>query len=82
MEKQITVIIPATGDEAEARDAAIQPGTTAADVLRAADKNPQEWQLQLKRGEGFVSLSGRDDVHRQVQDGEKVYAVPKDIVVG
>jgi hypothetical protein len=80
--KQVTVIIPGAGDEAEARDAAIQPGTTAADVLRAAQKDPQNWQLQLKRGEGFVSLSGKDDVHQQVQDGEKVYAVPKDIVVG
>jgi len=82
MEKQIIVIIPGTGDEAEARDAAILPGTTAADVLRAAQKDPQDWQLQLKRGEGFISLSGRDDVHQQVQDGDKVYAVPRNIVVG
>ncbi|MFQ5859207.1 MAG: hypothetical protein ACE5LU_26705 [Anaerolineae bacterium] len=82
MEKTITLIIPGAGDEAEARDAPIGPGTTAADILRAAGKDPQNWQLQLKRGDGFVSLSGQDDVHKQVENGEKVFAVPKDIVVG
>jgi hypothetical protein len=82
MEKRITLIIPGAGEAAEARDAPIQPGTKVADILRAAGKDPANWQLQLKRGEGFVSLGGQDDVHKQVQDGEKIYAVPKDIVVG
>jgi hypothetical protein len=82
MDKTITLIIPGAGDEAEARDAPIGPGTTAADILRAADKEPQNWQLQLQREAGFVSLSGQDDVYEQVKAGEKVFAVPKDIVVG
>lgn len=83
MDKQVTVIFPATeGEAAEGRDAPIQPGTTAADLLRAAGRDPQNWQLQLKRGNGFVSLGGQDDLYRQVENGEKVFVVPKDIVVG
>ncbi len=83
MDKNITVVIPGAGEDAEARDAAIKSGTTATEVLRAADKDAQSWQLQLRREGGeFVSLSGRDDVYAQVKDGEKVFAVPKDIVVG
>lgn len=82
-EKRITVVIPGAGEDVEARDATIKPGTTAAEVLRAAGKDAQSWQLQLRREGGeFVSLSGRDDVCAQVKDGEKVFAVPKDIVVG
>ncbi len=82
MEKQITLVIPGTGDEAEARDAPISPGTTAADLLQAANKNPQEWQLQLKRGDSFTSLSDREDVFARANDGEKIFAVPKKMVVG
>lgn len=82
MEKTITLIIPGAGDAAEARDATIQPGMTAAQLLQAAGKDPTRWQLQLKRGEGFVSLAGQDDLYRQVENGEKVFAVPKDMVVG
>ena len=82
MDKQVTLIIPGAGDEAEARDAPIKPGTTVADLLRAAGMDPARWQIQLKRGDGFRSLSGRDNLYAAVEDGEKVYAVPKDIVVG
>jgi len=82
MDKTITLIIPGAGDEAEARDATIQPGMTAAQLLQAAGKDPSRWQLQLKRGEGFVSLASQDNLFDQVQKGEKVFAVPKDMVVG
>jgi hypothetical protein len=82
MDKQITLVIPGTGEEAEARDAQVAPGTTAADLLRAAGKNPQEWQLQVKRGDSFTSLSDRDDVSARANEGEKVFAVPKNMVVG
>lgn len=82
MDKPITLVIPGTGDEAEARDAQVSQGTTAADVLQAAGKNPQEWQLQLKRGDGFLSLSDRDDLYAKANEGEKVFAVPKTMVVG
>ena len=82
MQKNVTLVIPGTGDDAEARDAQVTEGTTAADLLQAAGKNPQEWQLQVKRGEGFMSLSDRDDVYAQANDGEKLFAVPKNMVVG
>jgi hypothetical protein len=82
MDKTINLIIPGAGDEAEARNAAIQPGARAADVLRAAGKDPSQWQLQLKRGEGFVSLGSQDDVYEQAHEGEKVFAVPSNMVVG
>lgn len=82
MEKRITAIIPGAGDEAEARDASIQPGTTVADLLRAAGRNPQEWGLQLRRGDNFLSLSGEEDLYWQVQDGEKVFLVLTNMDVG
>jgi hypothetical protein len=82
MAKNIVLVIPGAEGQAEGREAPIEPGTAAADLLRAANLDPQRWQLQLKRGDGFVSLSGQDDLHAQVQDGEKVYAVSKEMVVG
>lgn len=82
MDKTITLVIPGAGDEAEARDAVIQPGMTASQVLQAAGKDPTRWQLQLKRGDSFLSLAGQDDLYRQVEKGEKIFAVPKDMVVG
>lgn len=82
MDKNITLIIPGAGEEAEARDAPIRPSTTAGELLRAAGKDPANWQLQLKRGDGFVSVATQDDVYQQVAEGEKVFVVPKDIVVG
>lgn len=82
MDKTINLIIPGAGDEAEARNATIQPGAKTADVLNAAGKDPGQWQLQLKRGDGFVSLGGQDDVYKQAQEGEKVFAVPSNMVVG
>lgn len=82
MEKQITLVIPGAGDDAEARDARVSQGTTTSDLLQAAGKNPQEWQLQVKRETGFMSLGDRDDLYAKTNDGEKVFAVPKDMVVG
>ena len=82
MTKQITLVIPGAGDDAEARDAQVSQGTTTADLLLAAGKNPQEWQLQVKRKDGFMSLGDQDDVYAQTSDGEKIFAVPKDMVVG
>jgi hypothetical protein len=82
MSKQITLVIPGAGGDAEARDAQVSQGTTTGDLLLAAGKNPQEWQLQVKREGGFMSLGERDDVYAQTNDGEKVFAVPKNMVVG
>lgn len=82
MDKNITLVIPGTGDEATAHDAPIKPGATAGDLLRAAGKDPKDWQIQLRREEGFVSLKATDDLYGQVKDGEKVFAAPQNIVVG
>jgi hypothetical protein len=82
MEKTIWLVIPGTGDEHEAREATISPGTTAADLLREAGKDPQQWQLRLQREGGFVELSGQDDVYEKAKEGEKVYATFKGMVVG
>lgn len=82
MEKDITVVVPGTGEEREARDLTIRPGTTAADVLSAIGLDPARFQLQLKRGEEFESLSGSDNVYGKAEQGEKLFAMPRDIVVG
>jgi hypothetical protein len=82
MAKNIMLVIPGAEGQAEGREAPIEPGTTAADLLRAANLDPDRWQLQLKRGDGFLSVSGHDDLHAQVNDGEKAYAVSREMVVG
>lgn len=82
MEKTITVIIPGAEGQTEGRDATIAPGTKAAEVLRAAGKDPGRWQLQRKQGEGFISLAASEDLFAKVQNGEKVFAAPSDMTVG
>lgn len=82
MNKQITVIIPGAGEEAQARDATIGPGTTVADILRSANLDPDRWRLELQRDGGSVTLASNDDVYAQVKDKEKVFVRPADMVVG
>ncbi len=80
--KHVVLVVPGAGDAAEARDAEISAGVTAAEVLQAAGMNPQNWQLQVKQGNGFISLSAQDDLYQRVQNGDKLFAAPTDIVVG
>jgi len=82
MEKQIPVIIPGAGEDAQARDASIGPGTTAADILRSANLDPERWKLELQREGGSVPLASGDDVYAQVKNTEKVFVRPADMVVG
>jgi len=82
MDKPITVIVPGTEGQSEGRDAMIHAGTTAADLLRAAGKDPTRWQLQRKQGESFVSMAANEDVFAKVENGEKVFAAPSDMTVG
>lgn len=82
MDKTINVIIPGAEGQTVGHDATIHPGTTAADVLRAAGKDPSRWQLQRKQGEGFVSLGANEDIFAKVESGEKVFAAPSDMTVG
>ena len=82
MGKSAMVVVPGTGDEAEARETTIEPKMTAADVIRAAAKDPDNFLIQIQRGEEFISLSGQDDVHKAMKDGEKLFLTPSDMIVG
>jgi len=82
MDKRITLIVPGAGDESQARDGEIKPGETVADVLRAAGKDPGNWRAYLRRSNGDVPLAAQDDLYAVVENGEKVFAEPADMVVG
>ncbi|KKL77291.1 hypothetical protein LCGC14_2036330 [marine sediment metagenome] len=80
--KTIWLIIPGADEEAEGREAPIEPGTTAAQLLRAADMNPAHWQLRLEHGDEVIVLGAQDDVYSAVEEGEKVFAASTKMVVG
>lgn len=82
MDKTINVIIPGAEGQTVGHDATIHPGTTTAEVLRAAGKDPSRWQLQRKQGESFVSLGANDDIFAKVESGDKLFASPTDLTVG
>jgi hypothetical protein len=82
MRKDVAVLVPGTGDEREICDLSIQPGTTAAEVLKAMELDPAKFQLQLQREGRFQSLSGSDNIYGAVETGEKLFCVPKDMTVG
>lgn len=81
--KNISVVIPGADESADIHDLQVEPGTTAADVLAAIGKDGGAWQLQRKGADGsFQTIAARDDVHALATEGEKLFSVPKDIVVG
>ena len=80
--KTIWFVTSGADDEAEGREAPIEPGTTAGQLLNAADMNPDHWQLRLERGNDLIPLSAGDDLYDMVEDGEKVYAASIKMVVG
>jgi hypothetical protein len=82
MTHEVLLVITGNGDDSVGRRAMIESDTTVADLLRAADLNPSEWQLQIKNGEKLVSLQSEDKLLDHVQAGEKVYAYPSRMVVG
>lgn len=82
MNKSALVVIPGTGDEAEGRDTVIEPRMTAADVIRATGQNPDDFQIQIQRGDEYISLSGQDNVHKAMREGEKLFLTPADMTVG
>ncbi len=82
MNKTVNVVFPASDDASEMRSAPINVGTTPSDILRAAGRDPQNWELQLKRRDGFEALARQDDVYSKVQDGEVLFVAPTDMVVG
>lgn len=82
MAQEVLLVIPGAGDESVGHKALIEPETTVADLLRAADLNPNEWQLQRKQGDSLVSLRSQDKIADHVQAGEKVFAFMSEMVVG
>ena len=82
MTQEVLLVIPGAGEETVGRRAAIEPDTTVADLLRAADLNPNEWNLQIKQGEKLITLGNNDKLSEHLQAGEKVYAFPASMVVG
>ena len=82
MTDEVLLVIPGAEGESTGRWAVIEPDTTVADLLRAADLNPSEWQLQIKRGEKVISLRSEDKLADHVQAGEKVFAFSTKMVVG
>ena len=82
MRKDVAILVPGTGDEREICDLSIQPGTTAAEVLKAMELDPAKFQLQLQREGQFQPLSGSDNVYGAVEDGEKLHAMFAGMTVG
>lgn len=82
MTQEVLLVIPGADGESTGRQAVIEQDTTVADLLRAADLDPSEWRIQIRRGEKLISLSSEDKLSQHVQDREKVYASPAGMVVG
>ena len=80
--KNINIVIPGADESADIHDLQMEPGTTAADALQAINKDPNAWQLQRKGADGFQTIATRDNLYDTAKEGEKLFAVPKDIVVG
>ncbi len=80
--KVVNVVFPASDDASEMRSAPINVGTTPGDILRAAGRDPHNWELQLKRPDGFEALSRQENLYGKVQDGEVLFVAPTDMVVG
>ncbi len=80
--KNISIVVPGADESADIHDLQIQPGTTASDALAAISKPTNAWQLQRKASDGFQPIAGREDIYTTCAEGDKLFAVPKDIVVG
>lgn len=82
MPQEILLVVPGAEGEATGHQAFIEPDTTVADLLQAANLSSDQFQLQAKHGEKLVSLSAHDRVADHVQAGDKVFAVPSNMIVG
>ena len=80
MTKEVLFVVPGAGDETVGRPALIEEDTTVADLLRAADLNPSDWQVQVMQGDEPVSLASDDKLAQHVKEGAKVFAIPPMVV--
>ena len=69
MDKRIALVKAGTG---EIQDMVVQPGTTSADVVRAAGL-PDNYVLTPTGGHPFLAAS--ESVHSVVDDGQKLFAL-------
>ena len=68
--KTVAVVVAGSG---QIRDAAIQPGNTAGDVLHQL--NLQDYLLNKGPGEPFFAAT--ESIYDKVKDGEKIFASTK-----
>lgn len=83
MPDEVLFIIPgAEGKESIGRRAIFEEDTTADDLLRAANLDPQQWGIEIKQGQETVALARDDKLSEYVQAGAKVFGVPMGMTVG
>jgi hypothetical protein len=83
MSDEVLFIIPgAEGEESIGRRAIFEEDTTADDLLRAANLDPQQWGIEIKQGQETVTLARGDKLSEYVQAGAKVFGVPMGMTVG
>jgi len=68
--KRLSVVVAGSG---QIRDAEIQPGTTAGDVLRQFNLN----DYLLSKGPNEPFFAAAETIYDKVKDGEKVFASTK-----
>ncbi len=82
MTKNIFLVVPGDGSESTGYPVVIESDTTVADLLGAANLSSTDYMLQKQQGEKRVTLSNQDRVSDHVQEGEKVFAYPANMIVG
>lgn len=82
MNREILFVIPGSGDEVVAQRAVIESDTKASDLLQAAHLDPTAWNLQVRKGDEMVTLAAAETLLPHVESGEKIFAFPKNVVVG
>ena len=81
MNKSLLLVIPGTGEESTGYPVVIDEHTTVADLLRAANLETDKWGIQVKQGTQSIALSSQDVVSAHVQENDKVFAYPTDMIV-
>ena len=68
MSKALTIVVAASGDK---RDIAIEPGTTAADIL---EQTGLKGYVLSKDGDSSTFFAPTQNVYPEVEDGQKLWA--------
>lgn len=81
MNKSLLLVVPGADDESTGYPVVVDEHTTVADLLHAAHLDTDKWGLQVKHGTGVISLRSEDVVATHVQENDKVFAHPTDMIV-